>query len=366
MQGGYHDWWDGWVGAELRSQIFIDTGNQDDWTRWNLRITGVAIETRRGQTVTHDVDFTRGLGEGWSSYWYQVLPQFHRDFSPHALSYLWELTPTQERLVRDISTRAEQEMTDGDLTEEAANSVRLTNINSIAYLKDFAELGAFATGMVNTMGKVFSKSGKFKMLAEAYLALHYGLKLTVKDTRELADSFNRIQLEQMVQTLGASRTYSVDLPGAPGVPVAVKRHLKAEVDCWTNHQRFFFDRVDQCKHALYEYDATPSFENLWDLAPYTFIVDWFLPIGDTLGRMELRDYAQTFNLRRAFYSRKYTWANRESYLTIGGNRVEASVSYSFYSRECTQAFALPPMRVDNPKGSFNHFVEAAALILAHL
>jgi hypothetical protein len=40
------------------------------------------------------------------------------------------------------------------------------------------------------------------------------------------------------------------------------------------------DYLGRVWRGLYTYGLTPSFYTIWDMIPYSFIVDWFIPIGD--------------------------------------------------------------------------------------
>lgn len=48
----------------------------------------------------------------------------------------------------------------------------------------------------------------------------------------------------------------------------------------------------------------PTVEDVWDLIPYSFVVDWLLPVGRTIGRMEKMGLQLQLPLLYVMYSRK--------------------------------------------------------------
>jgi hypothetical protein len=47
--------------------------------------------------------------------------------------------------------------------------------------------------------------------------------------------------------------------------------------------------------SLYTYGLTPSFYAIWDMIPYSFIIDWFLPVGKLAGVLDAeRMYSDTY------------------------------------------------------------------------
>jgi len=46
------------------------------------------------------------------------------------------------------------------------------------------------------------------------------------------------------------------------------------------------DTLDRVWNALYTYGLQPNFYVVWDMIPYSFIVDWFVPVGDMLSVLD--------------------------------------------------------------------------------
>jgi hypothetical protein len=70
--------------------------------------------------------------------------------------------------------------------------------------------------------------------------------------------------------------------------------------------------LDKISAGLYKYGLTPSFYAIWDMIPYSFIVDWFIPIGDMLNGLDKRRmYDRTYTMSDIWFSLKYEFQDDE-------------------------------------------------------
>lgn len=268
-----------------------------------------------------------------------------------------------QRLVARLDEVADELYDDGELSLEGAESVRTANINTVLYLKDFAEIGSLAKSLTEFASAELKVRPVLKAASAAYLALHYGVRLTRQDTDELAAGIDRIDFDHSYQTVGASHSEVVSLPGWPDIPVQVDYRLTARIRNWTDEQLFFLDKVKKLRRAMYELDVVPSIANIWDAIPFSFLVDWIVPIGDQAERLESSHYMQTLQLQKAFYSRRYTWSWDLSETSRNGNLYRGRVRYGYYRRRVATSFTEPLFRAERPQGSFTHAVEGSALFV---
>jgi hypothetical protein len=273
----------------------------------------------------------------------------------------WE-TPWYNTLVRAADKQCEF----GDLSMEAAESVRQLDINSIAYLRDFAEIGKLAKSLTAfTQGPKTIAQGA-KVASSMYLGYHYGARLTVKDTQKIADAIDNFDRDQKWQRIGAQRHFEMDgVPGNPDQLYAVDLRLSGTIDYFPHETAFLVDKMKQTKRALYELDLAPTLDNIWDMVPYSFVIDWFVPLGDAAHRLEMEHLIQTFNVQSVFQTRKIRWAHRVSY-GYHGLKIEASAIKQIYHRSCKRELAIPPLRTDSPQGLSGHWVESTALLISKM
>jgi hypothetical protein len=292
----------------------------------------------------------------------KYIPTYYLSFPrgrPAEYLYPWE-TPRYEAL----TWYADQICAFGDLSAEAAKSVRALDINSIAYLKDFAELGKLARSLTS-FANLPAKGGKAvaKAAASTYLAAHYGAKLTVKDTLEIAGAIDKLDAEGFdTQRIGAFKHFTFE--DGNGWLYSCDLRLTGYIDSLSKEVLSVTDTMKRAKRSLYEADLVPSLANIWDMVPFSFVVDWFVPIGEGAERLETIGHIQTLPVQALFYTRKLTWAEPVDFITSTGDRISGNASCKTYYRQCTDTFAIPPLRADlNPKGVTHHWIESTALLV---
>lgn len=252
----------------------------------------------------------------------------------------------------------------GDLAARAAQSVRLLDINTVMYIRDLKRVGDLIK--VGESGFKTLKSA-LSSLSDFYLSQHYGTRLTVKDTLNVASGLDRLDLDNDTQLMGASDSQTVHYDGidyhcSRRLTARISNVSKETLDVTDSVARATEQLVDRILRVGYETDLLPTAANIWDMVPYSFVVDWFLPIGESLERHEVRNYIETLPVKICFKSDKIEWFYSGKEI-IGSSTLDASLDYKFYNRECTGSLPLPLMHIDTPKGDFSHWLEASALIL---
>mgnify|MGYP001072313699 CR=1 FL=1 len=187
-----------------------------------------------------------------------------------------------------------------------------------------------------TTGKIIKKA------ACIYLGLHYGIKLTVLDVRDIVQTFkdNPTLLRQFRRRVVSYSSTSID-GNIYNCKVCMKPQSGREIT----------DMRDLCRILGIELSAL----NLWDLVPWSFVVDWFIPISNILDSFEnIARLESTYDLE---------------YLLQSVSRVEtvAWKDYRFrikvYDRYVTDHMPEFGFTIGNPSGLNNHVIEASALII---
>lgn len=268
------------------------------------------------------------------------------------------------RLLSALKQKLYWEYDHGDLSREAAQSIRICDINGIAYLKDFVEVASLAKSLLAVTG-LNAVSQVPKGIASLYLAVHYGVRLTLRDTEELAEGIDDIDFEHSYQSLGAQKTLQMELPGRPDTLVNCTQRLSGQIRNFTEEQINFLDKVKKARRALFEFDLAPTVSNLWDMIPYSFLVDWFIPIGDQAEVLESRSYLQTLLVHKLFYSDTYEWSQHINDVSLNGNYYVGRLQYRYYERVCTDKFVNPSLsHPSTPEANPVHWIEGAALFLS--
>lgn len=106
----------------------------------------------------------------------------------------------------------------------------------------------------------------------------------------------------------------------------------------------------------------PQIGDIWDIIPYSFVLDWILPIGDAIYNAERLSLAQRLPLLSCVLGRKLIAEIQEGF-AVGDHRFTMNLTYVRYQREVVDA--LPDnmwlgLSFQDPR---KHSVTAIALII---
>nr|UJQ85350.1 MAG: hypothetical protein 1 [Leviviridae sp.] len=248
------------------------------------------------------------------------------------------LPPVDISLVDRIRVNALTYAPWSDMARMAYDSIELgSESNGIMYAVEYGEMKHQVQKLIDT----FKINSATKLISSLYLSFIYGWKLTLQDTLDMRDalleddSLKRYRLCCSVTRRGDSTfRYTV----------------------YTDQYAKLRDLLSQLADRL---DACLTLENVWDMVPYSFVVDWIIPIGDVLNSIDKflyleRSYSDCFHCK--------TW----NYVT----KVETPAGYTgdltleMYERRYADGLISPSFSptIENP---FTHLIEGTALVLAN-
>lgn len=246
----------------------------------------------------------------------------------------------------------------GDLAMSATEQVNATRTNVIAFVRDFRH----PTDMIPKLlflGEL-AKRGRKKLRrtlrsgSSDYLSVVYGLLPTVSDLKNIISSVRRLvpYLDKNGFTTHQSKAINSKVTGI--VTNEIEQHLKVGIANEDNGFEAICERFEQ-------FGILPSFEFLWDLVPYSFVLDWFADVGSLLARVDTQLRLIRLNIRYVTMSRKHTttlsgWLDDSKTLYGRASRVH-------YHRWVTDHCPVPSLSLSSPLASFNHWLEGGALIL---
>lgn len=247
----------------------------------------------------------------------------------------------------------------GFLTIDTAQSLKVWDMNLGLYLADFfrfkSTVLSFADGL-----KDLSRKG----LTTAYLSYHYGLRLTYEDTKEILRAFRRTfeHPEEGVTLARGSLRRERTLDSAYG-PLKVYSSYNMMIYCgiiphWFTELTNYFLTID----------LFPTLELVWDIIPFSFVVDWFLKVGDELEALDSRTLLSTYDIFSCVYSRRSEFVIDITKLFPDlAKRFSGELTIVDYHR--TVSNTCPPYQPLSglvPTRPFTHWVEGAALIIQRL
>jgi hypothetical protein len=234
----------------------------------------------------------------------------------------------------------------GDLAMKAAEKVNRTNINMIAFLRDLRHPQELIPKLkeLNTL----------KGLAGNYLSVEYGILPTISDLQSIVDAFKKVK--PFLDRNGFS-LYNAGHTGSTVIgdtTYTLEQHLKLAI---ANED----DALDYLCQSLDSWGLLPTFENVWDLIPYSFVIDWFVDVGGFLERIDTRLKLIQYNVRYVTMSQK-THAST----ILQGSALSpyvGTVARVRYHRWVSDQCPVPPLSLKPTFQDFNHWLESGALLL---
>jgi len=241
-----------------------------------------------------------------------------------------------------------------DLAASAYNSLPFQN-NGLAYVKDFIGMKDMALKTAQDALSLLNGK-KFKAIANLYLAFHYGWKLQVMDTKEFASGLSSF-LEP--SRLSASGQY-----WAPE---------GFSINCTYQVYYLPYEQLSSMLAKLFYYfDLSIDLSNVWDMTPWSFVVDWFFNIGDVLQTID--NYNSLIQRHRVTDVGRSTKAQRELKPSQIGLSADADsfilgkIIASYYDRSYNTTPIPPTTNLSTGNLSttvHQHWVEGSSLFISN-
>jgi hypothetical protein len=244
-----------------------------------------------------------------------------------------------------------------ELAREAVSSVAAFDTNNIENAKSLEDV----TKMLPPFEDLLQiKKHPAKAFASLHLWLSYAAKPTLKDMKMFAD-----QYQYLLQSLKVAQP-KLQVKYASGyceVPYK-KSNLLVLQAVKVSLTPYWRTEAEKAQHLLDHLGLGFTLANGWDLVPYSFVIDWFVSVGDFLAQV---DYAlQTtnrFDVSCFSSSAKTMVALSREDLGLPDS-CEGSANVTIYRRLVSPK--LPPNKftfgIENPT---NHIFDGLALIVAN-
>lgn len=234
----------------------------------------------------------------------------------------------------------------GALAGKASQKVNANQTNMVAFFKDLRRPQDMIPKLKN-LDKLNKNAGNF-------LAVQYGILPTISDLKEI---FGAMKRNLPYLDRHGFKTYtaahSVSSSSGSDTREVTQRIKLAIADEDSDYERLS-RKIESMGFML-------TFENVWDLIPYSFVVDWFIDIGGFLERGDSRLRLVRLDIQYATMS----------YKEIKEKKISPSQTYPLdgtikrvsYSRWTQDHCPLPPLFSQTTPTVSNHWLEAGALYL---
>lgn len=242
-----------------------------------------------------------------------------------------------------------------DMSLTALDNCAYTSCNSIAFLRDFRRFGSeIEDGL-----KLLKNPLSLKAWSSLYLGVRYGSRLTMSDLKSIGDGLREAKYRLK------SKRFSV-------VRSKLTTDLQVNYKGWTAKREMIFkigyrtdkDLLHLVTVNLYNWGLLPTTENLWDLVPYSFVLDWFVGINKLCSAIDRRGLEQSLDILGCTYSYKDTYTTTIDLTEFGYEAT--TVSYTVYHRYTRSSLPHATLFVDWGHSSSINLVDAVFLLIQRI
>lgn len=234
----------------------------------------------------------------------------------------------------------------GDLAMQASQDVIANDTNMLAFIRDIRN----PSEMIPKLKNLSSLKG----LANNFLTIDYGLLPTFSDLTEIFGAFSRLKphLDKFgYQTCDSSYQASNETPTRG---YNLEQHIKLGLSDEDSG-------LLQLANGLERIGFFPTLTNLWDLIPYSFVLNWFISVGDLLERVDTRFRLMRYTIR--YVTNSFKKKSRAYLAPSPDHPFGGSVELVQYSRWVTDQCPVPPLSLGLRDQDSSHWLEAFALLV---
>lgn len=236
----------------------------------------------------------------------------------------------------------------GELAADAYSSVPFFKSNGIAYTKDMINLKRDAADTLSLLTSLAKGGGLAKKAANLFLSFYYGWRLMIKDSEELANAYQKVASLQSDKCRCTSRR-TWEAHGAT---------YTATLQCYYRR----YAKASKLDQFILDNDLALTPENLWDLVPFSFVVDWFTGIGDILE--DASNYHNLVQKHEVICTGRSIKATKNVSARCLSSRYAGNIIISYYHRRYTSGPISPTFHFSNSVNPLDHAIEGTALIVS--
>lgn len=260
-------------------------------------------------------------------------------------------------LFNSVTVPSEPPVPWGDLGNECADQVSITDINVLGYLAGLKEVG----GTAKSLYKFLQDPKSVRKGAEAYLSARFGDRLTVSDTKSIFDDITGHLVDGLSNKVIPTRTRRHTTVDSANLfyPITSQTCIQTYHAWFAPNDYIGFDRAVS---TLMQLGLWLDTKNAWDLVPLSFVVDWFVNVSEFFESVDRWVTNRYFSIISVMRSVRYEtimdpslWTSKYPFLT--------SVCHVRYFREVTHRLDSTPFCIEWSTPSLVNVLDGAALLI---
>lgn len=244
----------------------------------------------------------------------------------------------------------------GTLSQRAAEQAKAIKTNLWTLVPEILRLKRSIRSLWNQLTDPLLLQSVRK-LADLELSLKYGVRLTWIDTQKQAKRLMRRITEYLGYARAKSQVITSGFFSLGGIQHSYTQR-------WT--MKVWYDPtprniLQNIAWTLQSYCVLPSMENVWDLIPYTFVVDWFVGFNDWFSQMDAKSLIGALDVKSVLVGSKTEFSVSADDIPYLSGMIQGWVDIAVYSRyHC--AGLTPPVPTLSGSQEFHNYVEFGAIL----
>lgn len=245
----------------------------------------------------------------------------------------------------------------GDLANSAVGGLDAVQMNMISFLRELPEISSLIPKLQN-LKKLRNIRNAIKDTSDVYLTGKYGWMPTISDLQEIwhaMTKYTAITDRNGFRTTSARSISSINT--SHDEKIEATQCIKLAI---ATEDSLFLSLLE----GLEFIGLFPSLNNLWDLVPYSFVLDWFIDLGDLLERVDTRLRLLRLDIKYVTMSLKVV---RSKHLVIDDVLpLIGDAHWVHYRRWTTNHCPVPPLSLQTTALPTNHWLEGSALLVQRM
>lgn len=247
----------------------------------------------------------------------------------------------------------------GVLSQSAAEQTKLLDTNLLTQVPEMLHLRRSLGSLVEQLTDPRTYRNA-RRLADLHLSMTYGPGLTINETFQQAERLRRHAVTFNDASRARSRlSYTADLDFL-GKTASV--FIQYTCKCWYGSSlRHTFDPITE----IYRAGLIPTLEDVWDLIPYSFVVDWIVGVNKFLSQLDAQYLIARLPVFSVVFGRRLMMKGDVSFLDSAAvdDGIRGTFTYVEYSREVGTKLVPPTPSLQSTVSSFDNWSEASALFI---
>jgi hypothetical protein len=239
----------------------------------------------------------------------------------------------------------------GDISLRCVQAVRPLTDNEFANVMDLVDLATFdPSDLFESAGR-----GGASLISGAYLQEHYGLENNVRDIGSILNADFR-KTTRYVRNALISRASGREIN-------------TGKLGDWQssyNLKMYYRPPTDFCQFLAYfawAHGFSPSLETIWDLVPFSFVVDWAVNVGENFNRLDSAYFMTKCHILSVI---KTTKSVIPIPAAVIDSRWSGTLTVAHYQRQVLETLPPYPLGLVTTAPSPDHIWEGASLLIQQL